>query len=70
MHKLQCLAWHLSEISFLALHWRVNPSPVGLMCHGPAQCKASADLQNPMDRTGLSATARSLLELKPVVAEL
>lgn len=68
--KLQCLARPLSEISFLALHWWVNPSPVGLMHPGPARCEASADLQSPMDRTGLSPPARSLLELKPVVGEM
>lgn len=70
VHKLQCLARPLSEISFLALHWWVNPSPVGLMHPGPAWCEVSADLQSPMDRTGLSAPARSLLELKPVVGEM
>lgn len=37
---------------------------------GPAQSKASADLQSPVDRTGLSAPAWSLLELKPVLREL
>lgn len=70
VHKLQCLAWHLSEVSFLAFRWWVSPSPVGLMHPRPARCEASADLQSPEDRTALSAPARSLLELKPVVGEV
>lgn len=49
----------LSEISFLALHWWVNPSPAGLVHPRLAQCEASGCLQSPVDRTGLSAPACS-----------